>query len=323
MAQRKTSVLSKQSTIITQSDLADLSESLQEVSPAAAAMVLEFSGHKMRKLRESDPDAYAYWAKDAFSVAAEPMAMVALHKTDKQDMDVLFTNDEYDKTFSLADAKPVPADEQWPPEFAKEVRKLMASDTAGNQFTSPVAASEKLYDVYLYKFRDLPNLDVNFAVLFFNASGKNTSLMEKYIPLLIRECGGFPTLISIVDGYEYVSEKLAIFQEKEVKNLEAWRHVEGVTKERSDPMREESKLDNAALAPIFEGELDRESMAEALDAAMRDQGLSVRKAGEASGTSAGIISSIKDQRASLDKAVEVLDQLGFETGFYVRPKDAS
>lgn len=102
-----------------------------------------------------------------------------------------------------------------------------------------------------------------------------------------------------------------------------WRVNEGVTEGRSDPMSEESKLDKAKLAPIFEGELNREAMAAALNRVMTERGLSVRKAADAAGTSAGIISSIKDQRASLDKAVEVLDQLGFETGFFVRPKDHS
>lgn len=99
--------------------------------------------------------------------------------------------------------------------------------------------------------------------------------------------------------------------------------TEGVTEERSGPVSEEDKLENARLAPIFEGQLDRESMAEALKAAMDERGLSVRKAANEAEVSASVISQIKVQEASIDQAAKVLDQLGFEVELTVRPKDYS
>jgi len=103
-----------------------------------------------------------------------------------------------------------------------------------------------------------------------------------------------------------------------VEKPEAARNLEGVTKERSYPMSEESKLDNAELAPIFEGELDRDAMAEALSAAMKEQGLSVRKTAAAASVGTNDIQRIGKGTATLDKAAEVLSNLGYELHVEVR-----
>ncbi|MEQ6249895.1 hypothetical protein ABMC89_13455 [Sulfitobacter sp. HNIBRBA3233] len=86
---------------------------------------------------------------------------------------------------------------------------------------------------------------------------------------------------------------------------------EGVTDERSDPVSEESKLDGAALAPIFEGELNREAMARALDVVLAKEGLSERKAAAKVGVGKNDITRARNGTASIEKTTHILTELGY------------
>ena len=112
--------------------------------------------------------------------------------------------------------------------------------------------------------------------------------------------------------------------EQKIRQQKTQRRVaEGVTNERSDPMSEESKLDNAELAPIFEGELNRDAMANALEAAMQEQGLSIRKAAETVGIDKKEIQRVGKGTATLDRSADVLSGLGYELHIEVRKIDKS
>lgn len=153
-----------------------------------------------------------------------------------------------------------------------------------------------------------------------NVSVETLSDGTKVMWLVPREIRKSKPIRSLVS---YASPPISdIVEEKLLKKDHNLRRVnEGVTNKRSDPMKKKkSKLDAAALAPIFEGELDRAAMAAALSAAMQEKGLSVREAAEVAGVSDSVISQINGQIVSIDHGAKVLGQLGFETGFYVRPK---
>lgn len=65
--------------------------------------------------------------------------------------------------------------------------------------------------------------------------------------------------------------------------------------------------------------LSREFMAQALLEVLNRKGLSVRKAAEVAGVSASVISTIKDQSASIDKSLDVLRALGYEVDCTLKP----
>lgn len=58
--------------------------------------------------------------------------------------------------------------------------------------------------------------------------------------------------------------------------------------------------------------LSREFMAKALSQALRERGLSVRKAAQVAGVCPGIITNIKNRKATIDAGLNVLEQLGYE-----------
>jgi len=95
--------------------------------------------------------------------------------------------------------------------------------------------------------------------------------------------------------------------------------MEGVTKERSDPVSEDSKLDSTALVPIFEGELSREAVAETLKSVMQQRGLSVRMTAAAAGVGAKEIQRITSGEATIDKGLKVLSELGCRLHFRAEP----
>ncbi|QFT28871.1 hypothetical protein FIV00_00080 [Labrenzia sp. THAF82] len=76
------------------------------------------------------------------------------------------------------------------------------------------------------------------------------------------------------------------------------------------------------ITPIFEGELNRRSLSTALKAVMQEKGLSVRKAADAANIGAGEIQRIGREEATLDKAAEVLSELGYELHVEVRRIDS-
>jgi len=86
-------------------------------------------------------------------------------------------------------------------------------------------------------------------------------------------------------------------------------------------LNEVEKSQKNSLAPIFEGQLDREAMAEALKAAIENRGLSVRKAASRADVSASVISQIKAKEASLDQAAKVLQALGYTIELTISPND--
>lgn len=70
---------------------------------------------------------------------------------------------------------------------------------------------------------------------------------------------------------------------------------------------------------VKSGKLSREFMAQALLEVLSQRGLSVRKAAEVAGVSASVISTIKDQSASIDKSLDVLRALGYEIDCALKP----
>jgi len=81
------------------------------------------------------------------------------------------------------------------------------------------------------------------------------------------------------------------------------------------------KLDEErSVTPIFDGELNREAMAEALAAAMDAKGLSLRTAATAAGTTKSVIQKILGKEASIDKGREVLAGLGYRTEVSITPE---
>lgn len=70
---------------------------------------------------------------------------------------------------------------------------------------------------------------------------------------------------------------------------------------------------------VKSGRLTREFMAQALLEVLSQKGLSVRKAAEVAGVSASVISTIKDQSASIDKSLDVLRALGYEVDCTLKP----
>ena len=88
-------------------------------------------------------------------------------------------------------------------------------------------------------------------------------------------------------------------------------------------MTDDSKLDKAKLAPIFEGELNRDSMAAALEAVMKEQSLSFRKAATTANISKSNLQKVRSATSTLDTATKVLSNLGYEVHFEVRRNDHS
>jgi predicted XRE-type DNA-binding protein len=99
--------------------------------------------------------------------------------------------------------------------------------------------------------------------------------------------------------------------------------IEGVTKERSHRVSEEGKLDKAALVPIFEGELNREALAETLRLVMEQRGLSVRRAAALADVQAKEIQRISSGDATIDKGLKVLSELGVTVHFKAEPTEPS
>ena len=96
--------------------------------------------------------------------------------------------------------------------------------------------------------------------------------------------------------------------------------IEGVTEERSHQV-EEDKLESGKLPAIFDGTLDRDAMAHALNAVMTENGLSIRKAADAADVSRTDIERISKGSATLDKSADVLRNLGYELHVEVRKLD--
>lgn len=87
--------------------------------------------------------------------------------------------------------------------------------------------------------------------------------------------------------------------------------IEGVTRERSDPVSEDNKfVKTGALTRTFEGSLDRAFFAKTLRTVMKDKKLSQRSAAEAGKTTRSIIQNILAEEASIEMAYEVLSNLG-------------
>ncbi|WP_298987429.1 hypothetical protein [uncultured Roseibium sp.] len=129
----------------------------------------------------------------------------------------------------------------------------------------------------------------------------------------------FPPSYEILQRLEEGAEYYVVFYVDDEIVVER-RVKEGLAEGEPDPM---SKLDDSELAPIFEGELDRQAMAAALSAAMKEQGLSVRKTAAAVDTSTNDIQRITKGTATLDKAAEVLSGLGYELHVEVRKPEQS
>ncbi|MGX1498582.1 hypothetical protein ACSSV1_003633 [Labrenzia sp. MBR-25] len=88
---------------------------------------------------------------------------------------------------------------------------------------------------------------------------------------------------------------------------------EGVTEERSYPVsvKEDGKLDRAALAPIFEGTLEHEFLANSLRWVMEQEKLSVRKVATKSGSSPSVIQTVLNGKAKLETGQKILEALGY------------
>lgn len=73
---------------------------------------------------------------------------------------------------------------------------------------------------------------------------------------------------------------------------------------------DETKLKSGTLPLTFEGSLDREAMARALEIVMQEKSLSVRRAAELAGTGSKDIQRISNGEATIDKSIDVLKKLG-------------
>ena len=76
-----------------------------------------------------------------------------------------------------------------------------------------------------------------------------------------------------------------------------------------------------SIGPVFEGTLDREAMAEALRCVRKKAGLSQRATAEQAGTSQTDIKRIEQGEATVEKASEVLAQLGYQARMHLVPVD--
>ena len=77
--------------------------------------------------------------------------------------------------------------------------------------------------------------------------------------------------------------------------------------------------EQTSVTPIFDGELNREAMAEALKTAMEERGLSVRDAAAEVGLSKDTIQNIRNGTGSLDKATTALEGLGYRLSLSIEP----
>lgn len=160
-------------------------------------------------------------------------------------------------------------------------------------------------------------LQINEVFVFFLLNVYNSPIFDTSDPYYIEIVNN---VIESVRAVEFYREQEVVRPRLSVADV-----LRGLHKmKRTDTGELESTSDEdkkqAALAPVFEGALDRAALAEALLWVMKKRDLSVRKAADAAGTSASVISSIKSGEASLDKAAEVLENLGFEVGFSIHPR---
>lgn len=85
---------------------------------------------------------------------------------------------------------------------------------------------------------------------------------------------------------------------------------EGVTRERSH-LVEDSKLESGKLPAIFEAQLDRQALADALNAVMAKEGLSEQKVADRTGFRKNDVNRARNGNATIDKTSEILAALGY------------
>ncbi len=76
-------------------------------------------------------------------------------------------------------------------------------------------------------------------------------------------------------------------------------------------LKNESKLESRSLAPIFEAQLNRQALADALNAVMAHEGLSEQKVADRTSFSKTDVNRARNGKASIDKTSSILVELGY------------